>query len=56
LGVDEPGKGVFRGVYTPASITKLWHEEAERAKDRVEEFEAGGWKNDVFNTHVQALT
>ncbi|KAJ1335906.1 DUF5923 family protein [Microdochium nivale] len=55
LGVDEPGRGIFKGVYTPASITKIWHEEAEQAKDRVEEFEAGGWKNDVFDTHVQNM-
>jgi len=55
VGVDPPGKGVFRGVYTPASVVKIWHEEAERAGDRIEEFEAGGWRNDVFDTHVQNL-
>ncbi|KAK7914478.1 bactericidal permeability-increasing protein [Apiospora marii] len=56
VGVDEPGKGVFKGVYTPASVVKLWHEEAERAKDRIEEYEIGGWRNEVFDTHVRALT
>ncbi|KAI1323980.1 hypothetical protein F5Y16DRAFT_326966 [Xylariaceae sp. FL0255] len=55
IGIDQPGRGVFRGVYTPASITKIWHEEAERAGDRVEEYEAGGWKNEVFDTHVQNM-
>lgn len=56
LGVDQPGAGVFRGVYTPGSVVKLWHDEAEMAGDRVEEFEAGGWRNDVFDTHVQNMT
>ncbi|KAI0552453.1 hypothetical protein F4679DRAFT_89797 [Xylaria curta] len=55
VGVDQPGAGVFRGVYTPASVVKIWHEEAERAGDRVEEFEAGGWRNGVFETHVQNM-
>ncbi|KAI1307528.1 hypothetical protein F5Y03DRAFT_122680 [Xylaria venustula] len=56
VGVDQPGKGVFRGVYAPGSVVKIWHEQAERAGDRVEEFEAGGWRNDVFDTHVRNLT
>ncbi|KAI0467393.1 hypothetical protein F4859DRAFT_494286 [Xylaria cf. heliscus] len=55
VGVDQPGRGVFRGVYAPGSVVKIWHDEAERAGDRVEEFEAGGWRNDVFNTHVTNL-
>ncbi|KAI0859042.1 hypothetical protein F4860DRAFT_281136 [Xylaria cubensis] len=56
VGVDQPGTGVFRGVYTPASVVKIWHEEAEQAGDRVEEFETGGWRNEVFDTHVRNLT
>ncbi|KAI0453319.1 hypothetical protein F5B21DRAFT_479590 [Xylaria acuta] len=56
VGVDQPGKGVFRGVYTPGSVVKIWHDEADMAGDRVEEFEAGGWRNDVFDTHVQNLS
>lgn len=56
VGVDQPGQGVFRGVYTPASVVKIWNEEAVMAGDRVEEFEAGGWHNEVFDTHVRALT
>ena len=56
VGVDQPGKGVFRGVYTPGSVVKIWHDEAEMAGDRVEQFEAGGWRNDVFDTHVRNLT
>ncbi|KAI1080165.1 hypothetical protein F5B20DRAFT_541033 [Whalleya microplaca] len=56
IGVAQPGKGVFKGVYTPGSVVKIWNEEATRAGDRVEEFEAGGWRNEVFETHVRALT
>ncbi|GAP88068.2 putative bactericidal permeability-increasing protein [Rosellinia necatrix] len=56
VGVDQPGSGVFRGVYAPGSVVKLWHEEAEMAGDRVEEFEAGGWRNDIFDTHVRNFT
>ncbi|KAH9895464.1 hypothetical protein F4778DRAFT_746976 [Xylariomycetidae sp. FL2044] len=56
VGVDQPGRGVFKGVYTPASVAKIWHEEAQRAGDRIEEYEEGGWRNDVFDTHVRALT
>ena len=55
VGVEEPGQGVFKGIYTPGSIVKIWHEEAERAGDRVEGFEAGGWRNEVFDTHVRGL-
>ncbi|KAI0868832.1 hypothetical protein GGS24DRAFT_193421 [Hypoxylon argillaceum] len=53
IGVDQPGEGVFRGVYAPGSVVKLWHDEAEMAGDRVEEFEAGGWRNGVFDTRVR---
>ncbi|KAI0096997.1 hypothetical protein GGR51DRAFT_541935 [Nemania sp. FL0031] len=55
VGVDQPGEGVFRGVYAPGSVVRLWHEEAEMAGDRVEEFEAGGWRNEVFDTHVRNM-
>ncbi|KAI1110705.1 hypothetical protein F5Y14DRAFT_428091 [Nemania sp. NC0429] len=56
VGVDQPGSGVFRGVYTPGSVVKIWHDEAEMAGDRVEEFEAGGWRNEVFDTHVRNMS
>ncbi|KAI0894091.1 hypothetical protein F4806DRAFT_473870 [Annulohypoxylon nitens] len=55
LGVTQPGRGVFKGVYAPGSVVKIWNEEAALAGDRVEQFEAGGWKNDVFNTPVAPL-
>ncbi|KAI1089515.1 hypothetical protein F5B19DRAFT_466903 [Rostrohypoxylon terebratum] len=55
LGVAQPGRGVFKNVYAPGSIVKIWNEEAALAGDRVEQFEAGGWRNDVFNTPVAPL-
>lgn len=52
VGVAQPGKGVFKGVYAPGSIVKVWNEEAMQAGERVDEFDAGGWRNEVFDTHV----
>ncbi|OQU93875.1 hypothetical protein CLAIMM_00330 [Cladophialophora immunda] len=54
IGVDAPKQGVFRGVYTPGSIVKLWHEEALRAEEAVQDGEerGGGWRNDIFDTPV----
>ncbi|KAF2487128.1 hypothetical protein BDY17DRAFT_244324 [Neohortaea acidophila] len=56
VGIAQPGKGVFKGVYAPGSIVKVWNEEGARAGERVEEFDAGGWRNEVFDTHVTVLT
>lgn len=53
VGVAQPGKGVFKGVYAPGSIVKVWNEEGARAAERVEDFDAGGWRNEIFDTHVQ---
>lgn len=56
VGVAQPGKGVFKNVYAPGSIVKVWNEEATRAGERVEDFEAGGWRNEIFDTHVSNMT
>lgn len=56
VGVAQPGKGVFKGVYAPGSVVKLWNEEASRAGERVEEYEQGGWRNEVFDTHTRMMT
>lgn len=56
VGVAQPGKGVFKGVYAPGSVVKVWNEEGARAAERVEDFDAGGWRNEIFDTHVQVLT
>jgi hypothetical protein len=56
IGVAQPGKGVFKGVYAPGSIVKVWNEEGARAGERVEDFDAGGWRNEIFDNHVRVLT
>ncbi|KAF1985385.1 hypothetical protein K402DRAFT_379124 [Aulographum hederae CBS 113979] len=52
VGIAQPGKGVFRGVYAPGSIVKLWNEEAAQAGERVDDYEIGGWRNEVFDMHT----
>ncbi|KAK4545051.1 hypothetical protein LTR36_003602 [Oleoguttula mirabilis] len=50
-------KNVFQGVYAPGSVVKVWNEEGLRASERIEdEWEAGGWRNEVFDTHVRSMT
>ncbi|KAI2466480.1 hypothetical protein F4781DRAFT_352634 [Annulohypoxylon bovei var. microspora] len=56
VGIEQPGRGIFKGIYAPGSVVKIWNEEAAQAGDRIEQFEAGGWRNDVFNTPVSPLT
>ncbi|KAL2023105.1 hypothetical protein VTK56DRAFT_3711 [Thermocarpiscus australiensis] len=53
VGVGQPGRGVFEGVYAPGSIVKLWKEEATQAPQRIRENERDGWRNSVFD--VQAI-
>jgi len=55
VGIAQPGKGVFKNVYAPGSVVKVWNEEATRAAERVEDFEVGGWRNEVFDTHVRSM-
>lgn len=50
VAIDQSGD-IFQGVYTPGSIVKLWHEEAQRAQEAVA---AGAeqwrtWRNDMFD-------
>lgn len=49
IGVTEPGTGVFKGVYAPGSIVKVWNEEAAQAKQRIREGEGDGWRNGIFD-------
>ncbi|KAI1613729.1 hypothetical protein EDD37DRAFT_635730 [Exophiala viscosa] len=55
VGVDAPRHGVFRGVYTPGSMVKMFHEEALQAEQNVEENQetGGGWRNAIFDVNVQ---
>lgn len=50
-----PDRGIFKNVYTPGSIVKLWHEEAMKAEEAVDESEAqrGGWRNEIFDVAVR---
>ncbi|KAK4946180.1 hypothetical protein LTR10_014692 [Elasticomyces elasticus] len=55
VGVDAPRHGVFRGVYTPGSMVKMFHEEALQAEQNIEENQetGGGWRNAIFDVNVQ---
>ena len=47
-----PSKGIFRGVYAPGSVVKLWEEEGARAGERVDDAAQGrGWRNEIFDVH-----
>ncbi|KMU85432.1 hypothetical protein CIHG_03214 [Coccidioides immitis H538.4] len=54
VGIDAHRKGIFKDVYTPASLMKIWHEEGERAGEIVDAGdESGGigltWRNRIFD-------
>jgi hypothetical protein len=55
VGVMAPGKGVFAGQYAPGSVVKLWEEEGRRAEERIDDWDEGGWRNDVFDLHTMML-
>ncbi|CRJ91630.1 hypothetical protein BN1708_009357 [Verticillium longisporum] len=55
VGVAQPGKGVFKGVYAPGSLVKLWNEEASLAQERVYEYDQGGWRNDIFDVTATSI-
>ncbi|KAK0728718.1 hypothetical protein B0T26DRAFT_824178 [Lasiosphaeria miniovina] len=55
VGVAQPGRGVFEGVYAPGSVVKLWNEEAIQATRRIRENQRDGWRNDVFDVHATLL-
>jgi hypothetical protein len=56
VGVAPKGKGVFAGKYAPGSVVKLWEEEGRRAEERIDDWDEGGWRNDVFDLHTQMLS
>ncbi|KAF2711514.1 hypothetical protein K504DRAFT_402600 [Pleomassaria siparia CBS 279.74] len=55
VGVAEPGKGVFKGMYAPGSVVKVWEEEAMQASERIDEWDEGGWRNNVFDLHAMMM-
>jgi len=56
VGVEEPGKGVFKGVYAPGSVVKVWNEEAARAGELVDDYRQDGWRNDIFETQTASAS
>ena len=51
-----PSEGVFKGVYAPGSVVKLWEEEARQAAERVDDFTREGWRNEIFDVQTRAMT
>ncbi|RJE16955.1 hypothetical protein PHISCL_10708, partial [Aspergillus sclerotialis] len=51
VGIDESGSNVFKDIYTPGSIPRLWHEEAQRAEEAAEQGiqRAETWRSDLFD-------
>ncbi|PQE17885.1 bactericidal permeability-increasing protein [Rutstroemia sp. NJR-2017a BBW] len=52
LGVQGGAKkkgNVFRGVYAPGSVVKVWEEEGRRAGEVVEDEAVRGWRNEIFD-------
>lgn len=48
-----PSKGVFKGVYAPGSVVKLYEEEAKQASERVDDATVGGgWRNEIFDVQT----
>lgn len=57
VGVAQPGKGVFKGVYAPGSVVKVWNEEGAHAQERIEEgSEVRGWRNEIFDLHARSMS
>ncbi|TQN64018.1 hypothetical protein CSHISOI_11403, partial [Colletotrichum shisoi] len=56
VGVTQPGRGVFKGVYAPGSLVKMWNEEATLAGDRVHEYQRDGWRNSIFDVGTTGVT
>lgn len=55
VGITEPGEGVFKGVYAPGSIVKVWNEEAVQAKQKIREGDVGGWRNEMFDVLTSSM-
>jgi len=54
-GTSGDRKGVFAGRYTPASVVKLWNEEAALAGEVVDDNDAGGWRNEIFDVQTRSM-
>ncbi|KAL8930468.1 MAG: hypothetical protein Q9208_000652 [Pyrenodesmia sp. 3 TL-2023] len=55
VGVKPQGD-VFKGVYAPGSLVKLYEMEARRAGERIEDGDEGeGWRNEVFDVQTRMM-
>lgn len=53
-GGAKKGGNVFKGVYAPGSVVRVWEREGRDAEEIVEgEGEAKGWRNAVFDVGGQ---
>ncbi|KAL9636757.1 MAG: hypothetical protein Q9204_002130 [Flavoplaca sp. TL-2023a] len=50
-----PSEGVFKGVYAPGSVVRLYELEARRAAERIEDGEVRGWRNEVFDVQTTMM-
>lgn len=48
----KPSKGIFKGVYAPGSVVKLYEEETRRAAERVDDAGQAGWRNEIFDVQT----
>ncbi|MCJ1243615.1 hypothetical protein MMC30_000812 [Trapelia coarctata] len=55
VGVRPSGSPVFKGVYAPGSIVKLYEEEARQAGERVDDYEVEGWRNEIFDVQATMM-
>ena len=51
----KPSEGVFKGVYAPGSVVKLWEEEARQAGERIDDYSAKGWRNEIFDVQTMMM-
>ncbi|KAL8794688.1 MAG: hypothetical protein Q9195_002763 [Heterodermia aff. obscurata] len=51
----KPSEGIFKGVYAPGSVVKLWEEEARQAGERIDDYSAKGWRNEIFDVQTMMM-
>ncbi|EJD39114.1 hypothetical protein AURDEDRAFT_71510 [Auricularia subglabra TFB-10046 SS5] len=54
-GAKGAGPSVFRGVYAPGSLVKLWEDEARQASELVDDSATGRWRNEIFDVPVTSM-
>ena len=54
-GGAESRGNVFKGVYAPGSVVKLWDEEAALAGEVVDDRAKSGWRNEIFDVQGRAV-